>query len=149
MKYCHLYYRIPFSETDAMGIVHHSNHARYLERGRIEFLRLIGQGYSSIMKQGIHFPVLELKIGFKKPMYFDEVILVETWVSQLTKTRLGFEYRVYSAADMGTNALVRDPFPAIVKATGATSHCGVNDKGRPIEMSDILFEQLSAYLGAS
>ena len=65
---CRLYYRIPFSETDAMSIVHHSNHAKYLERGRIEFLRLAGLDYASMIKRGMQYPVLELRTTFQNPL---------------------------------------------------------------------------------
>ena len=61
-------YRIPFSETDAMGIVHHSNYARYFERGRIELLRELDLPYARLMEGGCHFPVLEMHTIFRKPM---------------------------------------------------------------------------------
>ncbi len=77
-----------------MGIVHHSNHARYLERGRIEFLRLADLNYAELIKQGMQYPVLELRTIFKKPLVFDEVILIETSIASLSKTRLSFFYNI-------------------------------------------------------
>lgn len=38
--------RVRFSETDAMGIVHHSRYLPYLEETRVEYLRSIGQSYA-------------------------------------------------------------------------------------------------------
>lgn len=141
--YCRLYYRIPFSETDAMGIVHHSNHARYLERGRVEFLRLAGMSYSGIMQEGFHFPLTELKVAFKKPLRFDEVIVIETAISSLTKTRLNFEYKIFPATELKlaelSTAPITDPFLVL----GDTFHCCINDRGRPVEMSPKLFTSLS------
>src|ERR1700733_3764095 len=98
--FCRLYYRVPFSEIDAMNIVHHSNHARYLERGRIEFLRLVDLDYVGIMKRGMHYPLTEMQLEFKKPLYFDNVLLVETSVSLLTRVRLNFAYKIYTVPEL-------------------------------------------------
>lgn len=131
--YCRLYYRIPFSETDAMKIVHHSNHARYLERGRIEFLRLVGYDYAEVMKRGLHFPVTELNIEYKKPLVFDQVILIETAVSLLTRVRLNFAYKVYPVAELAAPSLSTEPFQGKPSFLGESFHCCVNDDGRPVE----------------
>lgn len=131
--YCRLYYRIPFSETDAMKIVHHTNHARYLERGRIEFLRLIGLDYVAIMKRGLHFPVTEMSVEFKKPLVFDEIIVIETCISLLTRVRLNFGYKVYSVPELLAPSLSTVPFEGKPSFVGETFHCCVNDEGRPVE----------------
>ena len=129
--FCRLYYRIPFSETDAMAIVHHSNHARYLERGRIEFLRLTGLDYASIMKRGMHYPVLEIRTVFKRPLVFDEVILIETALSEVTRARLNFTYKIFSVPALLAPALSMEPFEGSPSVLGETFHCCVNETGRP------------------
>jgi YbgC/YbaW family acyl-CoA thioester hydrolase len=131
--YCRLHYRIPFSETDAMAIVHHSNHARYLERGRIELLRLVGLDYASLMKRGMQYPVLEIRTVFKKPLVFDEIILIETAIGRATRTRLDFQYRLFSVTEWQAPSLANEPFAGSPSATGETFHCCVNEKGRPVE----------------
>jgi acyl-CoA thioester hydrolase len=146
-KFCRLTYRVPFSETDAMGIVHHSNHPRYMERGRVEFLRLLDLPYTEIMKQGLHFPLTDLKVSYKKPLAFDEVILIETAVSKITKLRMSFEYRIFTGCDPLPSEISAEPFPGIPAVLGETLHCCVNEKGRPVEMSKFIFDKLSA-LGA-
>ncbi len=133
MKYCQLFYRIPFSETDAMGIVHHSNHAKYLERGRIEFLRLVNLDYATIMKRKMNYPVLELRTIFKKPLEFDEVILIETSISQVTRTRLNFAYRVFSVPELKAPSLSNEAFSGPAPSVlGETFHCCVDGAGRPM-----------------
>ena len=131
--FCRLWYRIPFSETDAMAIVHHSNHARYLERGRIEFLRLVGFDYATLMKRGMQYPVLELRTVFKKPLVFDEVILIETAIERATRTRLDFKYKIFSATEWHAPTLSTDPYEGSPSVLGETFHCCVNEKGRPVE----------------
>ena len=119
--------------VDAMAIVHHSNHARYLERGRIEFLRLVGLDYAAIMKRGMQYPVLEIRTVFKKPLVFDEVIMIETAIERATRTRLDFKYRIFSVDEWHPPTLSTEPFPGNPSVTGETFHCCVNEKGRPTE----------------
>jgi acyl-CoA thioester hydrolase len=143
-RFCQLPYRIPFSETDAMGIVHHSNHARYFERGRVELLRLVDQSYSEIVKKGFHFPLTELKVVFKKPLYFDDVITIETNISELTKTRMNFQYKIYKGIDLEKSRMHENTIESAVLVTGETFHCCINEKGRPVEMPDELFSVFQA-----
>lgn len=145
--FCRLYYRIPFSETDAMGIVHHSNHARYLERGRVELLRLIGLPYSEVVRLGFHFPVLEIHTQFKRALAFDEVILIETEISKLTRTRMNFTYRIYPATELASSSLATEAFPERAKVVGETHHCCTNMQNRPVEMSPELFSVLEKAYG--
>ena len=144
-SYCRLFYRIPFSETDAMGIVHHSNHARYLERGRVEFLRVIGFNYTEIMRRGFHFPVTDMNISFKKPLQFDDVIVIETAVSSLSKIRLNFSYKIFTGRDLGPSLLTEEPLAGSPAVVGETFHCSVNEKGRPVPMSAGIQEALAKF----
>lgn len=145
--FCRLYYRVPFSETDAMGIVHHSNHARYLERGRVEFLRQIGMPYSEVVKAGFHFPLTEMKVEFKRPLVFDEVILIETEIGKLSRTRLNFTYRIFQVSELALPSLSHEDFPERAKVLGETFHCCTNMQNRPVEMGPELFATLSGVYG--
>jgi YbgC/YbaW family acyl-CoA thioester hydrolase len=145
--YCRLFYRIPFSETDAMKIVHHTNHARYLERGRIEFLRLVGLDYVDIMKRGMHFPVTELTVEYKKPLVFDEIIMIETSISMLTRVRLNFAYKVFPVPELAPPSLSTEPFQGKPSFLGETFHCCVNDEGRPIEAASDVQARMQSLFG--
>jgi YbgC/YbaW family acyl-CoA thioester hydrolase len=142
--YCRIHYRIPFSETDAMGIVHHSNHPKYLERGRIEFLRLVGTSYKDLTLQGIHFPVLELQIKYKKPLLFDDIITIETKISFLTKTRLNFSYKIYRGSELIPGSIHESELEAELLCVAESFHCSVNEKGRPIEMNTNILKKLES-----
>ena len=49
--------KVRFYETDMMGIVHHSNHIRWFECGRCEYLRQAGIDLFELMDRGILFPI--------------------------------------------------------------------------------------------
>lgn len=125
-----------------MGIVHHSNHPRYLERGRVEMLRLAGLDYLTLTQQGNHFPVLELQIKYRRGINFDDIIAIETEVAELSKTRLAFSYRVFRVNELKAGALFESPLKGELLCSGETHHCCVNEKGRPMEMTPAMFEKL-------
>lgn len=146
-RYCRLTYRVPFSETDAMGIVHHSNHARYMERGRVEFLRLVGPGYTEVVKRGFHFPLTDMKISFKQPLKFDDVILIETEVSDLSRVRLNFSYRIFTGAELGPSSLSSEAWPGTPAVIGETFHCCTNEAGKPVKISEDIHNMLTGNEG--
>ncbi len=141
--FCRLSYRVPFSETDAMGIVHHSNHARYLERGRVEFMRLTGLNYVDIMKQGFHFPLTDMHISYKKPLAFDDILLVETEISEVSAVRLNFSYRIFTGAEPQESQITTVPYQGTIAVVGETHHCCVNNSGRPVPMESSMKKKFS------
>lgn len=140
--FCRLNYRVPFSETDAMGIVHHSNHARYFERGRVEFLRLVGFNYLEMTKRGIHVPLTEMQCKFFQPLIFDDILLIETRIASITKARLTFSYKIFRQEKIEHVTMSTEPFVGRVLVEAHTEHCIVNDKGRPQKMENEMFLQL-------
>ena len=50
--------RVRFYETDMMGIAHHSNHIRWFECGRCEYLKQAGIDLFELMDEGILFPIV-------------------------------------------------------------------------------------------
>jgi acyl-CoA thioester hydrolase len=143
-QHCHLTYRVPFSETDAMGIVHHANHPKYMERGRVEFLRLAGLGYTEIVKQGFHFPLTDLQVSYKKPLFFDQAILIETSISKVTRMRVSFEYRIFTGQELSAPALTTEPRSGVPAVLGETFHCCVNEQGRPVEMTELMVSKFTS-----
>ena len=56
-----------YSETDQMGIVHHSNYAVWFEAGRTDFFKKVGFSYKEIEGRGILLPLYEMNCKFKSP----------------------------------------------------------------------------------
>ena len=71
--------RIYYEDTDAAGIVYYANWLRFLERGRTEMLRLLGQQHSALREErGINWVVRRCTIDYLKPARLDETIEVVT-----------------------------------------------------------------------
>jgi acyl-CoA thioester hydrolase len=89
--------RVRYADTDAMGVVYHANYLAFFEVGRVEAMRQIGIDYASVVRRGLHLVVIEASVNYIKPAHFDDVLLVESRVSQIGPVRFGFDYRVTRA----------------------------------------------------
>lgn len=86
--------RVRYAETDAMGIVHHAVYPVWMELGRSEFLRAQGQSYAAWEAQGIFMSVGELKVRYRAPARYDELVEVRTWLREAGRRRVVFAYEV-------------------------------------------------------
>ena len=91
---------VRFCETDLMGIVHHANYFTYLEAGRVDWLHRRGISYESWARRGIHLPVVEARLRYRKAARFDEVLVIETTCLEVTRITVRFGYRVLRDSDL-------------------------------------------------
>jgi acyl-CoA thioester hydrolase len=77
-----------------MGIVHHAQYLTYFEAGRVEWLRRRGVTYTTWTAADIHLPVVEATVRYKAPSRFDDVLSVETRLSELRWASLRYDYTV-------------------------------------------------------
>ena len=76
--------RIYYEDTDAAGIVYYGNWLRFFERGRTEFLRLLGQEHSALREaRGINWVVRRCTIDYLRPARLDETIEIVTTCGEL------------------------------------------------------------------
>jgi len=70
--------RVYYEDTDAAGVVYHSNYLNYMERARTEFLRAQGCSVAQLANEGAVFPVVRMAIDFKAPARHDDLLEVST-----------------------------------------------------------------------
>ena len=87
-------FRVRFGETDLMGIVHHAVYLAYFEAGRVDWLRRRGITYTRWTEVGIHLPVVEATLRYRAPARFDDVLSVETRLTELRWASLRYGYSV-------------------------------------------------------
>lgn len=87
--------RVRYSETDAMGFLHHANFFNYFEMGRIELLRASGGNYAKMEEQGLFIVVVEIRCRYRSPARYDEVLRLRTKLVRVTAARLEHEYQVF------------------------------------------------------
>ena len=87
-------HHVDFFDTDAMEVVHHTNYIRWFEIGRVEFLRAAGITLGELMADGYVFPITDVSAKFLSPGRFDDVLVIETTPTALTKAKMAFDYRI-------------------------------------------------------
>ena len=76
--------RIYYEDTDAQGIVYYANWLRFLERGRTELLRLLGQEHSAFrVERGLNWVVRRCTVDYLKPARLDDSVEILTGCGEL------------------------------------------------------------------
>jgi acyl-CoA thioester hydrolase len=76
--------RVYYEDTDFSGVVYHASYLRFMERGRTNYLRLLGADQRALFEQaaqeapGFAFVVRSMTIDFKKPARMDDVLEIVT-----------------------------------------------------------------------
>jgi acyl-CoA thioester hydrolase len=122
--------KVRFVETDMMGVVHHSNYFRWFEMARVEYLRQVGILLTDMMAEDIVFPITNVDCKYMASAKFDDYILIEAVLTNVSKVKMVFTYRVLREKD-GT-----------VLATGSTQNAFTNKQGKIIRLPDKYFEKL-------
>jgi len=88
--------RVRYGETDQMGFVYYGNYAVYFEVARVEALREMGIRYRDMEDGGICLPVVDFKIKYLKPAYYDDLLIIKTKMKLFTGTKISFDYETYN-----------------------------------------------------
>lgn len=113
---------VQYYETDRMGIVHHSNYARWFEEARLRLLSDIGVPYPDIEANGVLIPVLSVEGVFRKAFRYGDAFQVYLKPVRFNGIRMDFEYEVYNRAN------------GELYTTGNSSHCFVDVNLKPLNM---------------
>ncbi len=92
--------RVRYSETDAMGVLHHAQYFSYFEMGRVELFRAQGGDYRAMEERGFLLVIVKLECEFKRPARFDDVLTLRTRIARLTPAKLEHEYELLRGPDL-------------------------------------------------
>lgn len=115
-------HKAQYYETDSMKIVHHSNYIRWMEEARVDMLEQMNLGYEIMESAGIASPVLSVECEYKSMVRFSETVTIAVRLVKYTGIRFEIEYAMSDEAS-GT-----------LRAKGRTSHCFLDQNGRPISL---------------
>jgi acyl-CoA thioester hydrolase len=110
--------RVRYAETDAMGIVYHTNYIVWFEVGRGEFMRQRGGNYREFEDEGLYLPVSEVDARYIASARYDDEVVVRTSVEKLRSRTITMYYEV----------VMKDTGQVLV--TGHTKHLCVDREGR-------------------
>ncbi|MCF8054308.1 MAG: acyl-CoA thioesterase [Deltaproteobacteria bacterium] len=88
--------RVIYADTDAMGIVYHTNYIKWFEIGRTEMLRSIGIIYAKMESFEFNLPLSKAFCRYLASARFDDVLLVETDIAEIKKASIRFVYCIWN-----------------------------------------------------
>lgn len=111
--------RVRYGETDQMGVVYHAEYLVWCEMGRTEYIRRLGTSYASLERSGTRLAVAEASLRYHAPARYDEIIRVETTLTEVRSRALTFDYAIFHAGN-GTRLV-----------TARTLLVSLDNSGRP------------------
>ena len=89
--------RVYYEDTDFSGAVYHANYLKFCERGRSDYLRLLGIHHHLL--DDMVFVVQRMVCDFLKPARIDDLLEVETRFVEQVGARFEISQRVKRATD--------------------------------------------------
>jgi len=108
--------RVYYEDTDFTGIVYHASYLRFMERGRTNYLRLLGADHRALFEAteqeapGFAFVVRSMSIEFLKPARMDDVLEIWTEPAEVKGASSTLRQRVVRGDDVLIDAQVRVAF---------------------------------------
>lgn len=102
--------RVYYADTDFSGVVYHARYLEFMERGRIEYLRLVeeqiaGDDHSHIDPR-LAWIVRRLQVYFQQPSRIDDLIIIETKTTNISGARVEMAQTIRRGADILIEARV-------------------------------------------
>jgi acyl-CoA thioester hydrolase len=133
--------RVYYEDTDFSGVVYHASYLRFMERGRTDYLRLLGADHRALFAEqrhsgtGFAFVVRSMQIEFLRPGHMDDILVVHTAPGDVRGASVLLEQRVTRDAELLISASVRVAFVAGGRARripDALRAAMTADLGRPV-----------------
>jgi len=103
-----------------MGVVYYANYLVYFEVGRTEFCRRRGIAYAKLEEEtGCYLIVAEARCRYRRPLRYDQEVIVRTYLQEMRKRTLTFRYELIEASS------------GVLCAEGETVHVVTDRQGRP------------------
>ena len=92
--------RVYYEDTDAGGVVYHSNYLRFAERARTELLREAGIDHVTLLTEnGLMFAVRRCEAEYVKPARLDDALEVRTRCVEATGASFWLEQLIQRAGE--------------------------------------------------
>ena len=124
--------KVYYEDTDAGGVVYYANYLKYLERARTEALLTIGLSNLQIKdKFGAHIIVKSCNIEYKKSAQLEDELQIRSFIKSITKTSFFMNQIITNDEITIAEAQVHLVF--------------VNEKGKPVKVPVIIFDNFKPY----
>jgi len=114
-----------YYETDKMGVVHHSNYARWLEEARTEYFNDAGLAYAETENFGVMIPVTNMNLKFKRFSRYGDRFTVRVRMIKYNGVRFDMAYTVINQLDQ-------------ILLDAVSGHAFVGANHQPVALSKVL-----------
>ena len=124
--------KVYYEDTDAGGVVYYANYLKYLERARTEALAKIGLSNLQIKEKfGALIIVKSCNIEYKKSAHLEDQLSIRSFVKSVTKTSFFMN-----------QFITNDKIPIVESQVHLVF---INEKGKPVKVPDIIFDNFKPY----
>jgi len=124
--------KVYYEDTDAGGVVYYANYLKFLERARTEALASIGLTNLQIKKKfGALIIVKSCNIEYKKSAYLEDELQIRSFIKSITRTSFFMNQFITKNQESIVEAQVHLVF--------------INEKGKPIKVPDLIFDNFKPY----
>jgi acyl-CoA thioester hydrolase len=81
-------YRVPYADTDMMGVVYYANYFAMFERARNELMRSCGYTYKELEAEGRGLPVTHSEADYRSSAKYDDLLEISAWVQAMKGVRI-------------------------------------------------------------
>ncbi|MFK5912771.1 MAG: tol-pal system-associated acyl-CoA thioesterase [Woeseiaceae bacterium] len=100
--------RVYYEDTDAGGVVYHTNYIKFMERARTEWLRNIGVEQDELRKKyAVIFAVRSVNIDYMSPAKFNDELMVASTVTKKGKASITIEQEITKAEQIICKGIVK------------------------------------------
>jgi len=125
--------RAIYADTDAMGIVYHTNYIRWFEVGRTELFRDMGIRYTEVEAAGFNLPLTQVYCHYLLPTHYDDLVFVDTEIAYLRRASMKFAYLIW---DEKREKLLTE---------GYTVHACTDRAGKIIRIPAVVAEKIRSF----
>lgn len=88
-------HRVTYADCTVGNHVYYGRYLELLEAARGEWFRAMGKSFDDWHQgQGLIFPVLEVRLNYRAPARYDEVLVIEVRLLEARGVRLNVGYRI-------------------------------------------------------
>jgi len=108
--------RVYYEDTDFSGVVYHASYLRFMERGRTNYLRLLGADQRALFEEtakeapGFAFVVRSMQIEFRKSARMDDLLDIVTATQEVRGASVTLHQRVMRGDELLIEAHVQVAF---------------------------------------
>ena len=125
--------RVIYADTDAMGIVYHTNYIKWFEIGRTELLRDMGITYAAFESRGFNLPLTKAYCHYMLPARYDQILLIETEIEYIKRASVKF------------NCAIWDEKQEKKLVEGYTVHACTNGEGKIVRIPEDVMVMINQY----